>query len=386
MKFLFLNLIVVVIFFSGCFDKKVEKFEHISNANLEKTSFKNIKGFNKDNLNFALEVFQKDCKARRVNKNLKNICKESFSYTNGEKFFTTHFIPYKLLNKQNKADGLITGYYEPIINGSFTKTDMYQYPVYKTPKNLITVRLSSLYPALKKYTLRGKVVGNKLVPYDTREELQKNNQHLEPLLYLESKIDKFFLEIQGSGKVKLPDGKIINLAYSNQNGRKYYPVGRKLIKDGEVKKEDMSLQAIKKWCEKNPSRVDELFNLNESTVFFYISKKNATGSLGVELVAKRNIAVDRSFIPLGFPVFLNTTNPLNNQEINSLVVAADTGGAIKGDVRADFFWGNGQRAELGAGKMAQSGTLTILIPKSAINKKALLGNYPKDFKMKEKRF
>jgi membrane-bound lytic murein transglycosylase A len=382
MKFLFLNLILIIVFLTGCLDKKVEKFEHISNANLEKTTFKNLKGFYNDNLNLALEVFQKDCKARRVNKNLKDICKESFSYTSGKEFFTKNFTPYKLLNKKNTSKGLITGYYEPIIKGSFTQSDIYKYPVYKTPKNLITVRLSSLYPELKKYTLRGKVVGNKLVPYDTRAELQKNTKHLEPLLYLTSKTDKFFLEIQGSGKVELPDGKIINLAYSNQNGRKYYPIGRKLIKDGEVKKEDMSLQAIKKWCEKNPDKIDELFNLNQSTVFFYISKRNATGSLGVELVAKRNIAVDRSFIPLGFPVFLNTTNPISKEAINSLVVAADTGGAIKGDVRADFFWGNGDEAELGAGKMAEAGELTVLIPNNSIAKKGFLGDIPNDFKMK----
>jgi membrane-bound lytic murein transglycosylase A len=382
MKFLFINLIFLVVFFSGCVDKKVEKFEHISNANLQKTTFDTLKGFDTDNLNLALEVFQKDCKARRVNKNLKTICQESFSYTNGKEFFTKNFTPYKLLNKKNTPNGLITGYYEPIIKGSFTKNETYQYPVYKTPKNLITVRLSSLYPELKKYTLRGKVVGNKLIPYDTREELQTNTKHLEPLLYLESKIDKFFLEIQGSGKVQLPDGKIINLAYSNQNGRKYYPVGRKLIKDGEIKKEDMSLQAIKQWCEDNPDKIDALFNLNQSTVFFYISKKNATGSLGVELVAKRNIAVDRSFIPLGFPVFLNTTNPISRTPINSLVIAADTGGAIKGDVRADFFWGNGEEAELGAGKMAEAGELTILIPNGAVAKKGFLGDIPRDFKMK----
>lgn len=382
MKYIFLNLIFIVVFFSGCSEQKVVQFEQISKANLLQISWEDIKGFQQDKLDIALQVFQKGCKARRVHKELKKICQESFSYTNGKEFFTNNFTPYQLLNKEKKSNGLITGYYEPILKGSLKKSEVYKYPLYKTPDDLITVRLSSLYPALSKYTLRGKVVGNKLIPYDTREQLPSKT-NLEPLLYLDSKIDKFFLEIQGSGKVQLPDGKIINVAYANQNGRKYYPIGRKLIKDGAIKKKDMSLQAIKKWCEENPDKIDELFNLNQSTIFFYISKKTATGSLGVELVAKRNIAVDRSFIPLGFPVFLNTTNPLTKQDINSLVVAADTGGAIKGDIRADFFWGNGIEAELGAGKMAESGKLTILIPNYTTRNKGLFGEIPNNFELKK---
>ena len=352
----------LIIFFSGCEKKIIEKKSEISNAFLEKVTWDKLEGFEEDNLELALEVFKKDCKARRVNKHLKDVCKKSNNYTNGKIFFKDNFTAYKLLNKRKNTQGLITGYYEPILNGSFTRTNTFKYPIYKTPKDLITVRLSSVYSSLKKYTLRGKISGNKLIPYDSRKELDKNDKKLDVLLYVDNKVDKFFLEIQGSGKVKLQDGKIINVAYAQQNGRKYYPVGRKLIEIGEVKRKDMSLQAIRKWCDENPSKVDKLLNLNDSVVFFKQSTKTATGSLGVELVASRNLAVDTSFIPLGFPVFINTTHPISNNKINSLMVAADTGGAIKGDVRADFFWGNGDDAKQSAGKMAQKGRLTLLIP------------------------
>ena len=378
MKTIYLS-IIIALFFSACQEKKVEKLEHISKANLEKIDFKDLDGFNNDNLNLALEVFKKSCKARRINKELKDVCKESVNFTNGKLFFTKHFIPYRLLNKKNSDKGLITGYYEPLLKGSFTKTDIYKYPLHKTPKDLISVRLSSLYPQLKRYTLRGKIVGNKLVPYETREEIEKEANKLEVLLYVDSKVDRFFLEIQGSGKVELEDKTIVNVAYSNQNGRKYFAVGRHLIKDKHIKRKDMSLQAIKKWCDENPSKVDNLFNLNQSKIFFTLSKKSATGSLGVPLVAKRNIAVDKKYIPLGFPVFLNTTNPINNNKINTLVVAADTGGAIKGDIRADLFWGNGANAKIVAGKMAQKGLLTILIPKDSTKYKKLF--YTKPIKM-----
>ncbi len=352
----------LILFFTGCQEKKIVKKPEISNAFLQKITWDEVEGFEEDNLQLALDIFKKDCQARRVNKHLKEVCEESLNYTNGKNFFVENFTPFNLLNKQKRTQGLITGYYEPILKGSFTKTDIFKYPIYKTPKDLITVRLSSVYSGLKKYTLRGKLSGNKLIPYDSRKELNKSDKKLDVLLYVDNKVDKFFLEIQGSGKVKLRDEKIINVAYAQQNGRKYYPVGRKLIEMGEVKRKDMSLQAIKKWCDENPQKVDELLNLNDSVVFFKKSSKTATGSLGVELVAHRNLAVDTSFIPLGFPVFINTTHPITNNKINSLMISADTGGAIKGDIRADFFWGNGDDAKISAGKMAQKGRLTLLIP------------------------
>ena len=365
-SFIYFSLLTIL--FTGCSTKIISQPD-ITKASLKQVAFKDILGFQKDNLDTALEIFKKDCKARKVNKVLKNVCKKSTNYNNGYEFFTSNFIAFNLLNKDETNHGLITGYYEPILKGSFTKSDIYKYPIYKTPKDLITVRLSSIYPELKKYTLRGKIKNNKLIPYENRAQLLKNDSKLEPLLYVDNKIDKFFLEIQGSGKVILPNKKIINIGYAQQNGRKYYAVGKKLIQNGEIKKENMSLQSIRQWCELNPNKIDELFNLNDSVIFFHLSKNSATGSLGVPLVAKRNIAVDKSYIPLGFPVFINTSNPITNKKINSLMVAADTGGAIKGEIRADFFWGNGVNAKLYAGKMAQKGILTILIPKETINKK-----------------
>ena len=360
-KFLIFNIIIVL--FTGCSFNNIVTKPEISKATFQKIKFEDIKGFDKDNLNTALDVFKKDCKARRVNKYLKNICKKSYKYTDGNDFFINNFTPYRLLNKDMSDTGLITGYYEPILNGSFKKTEKYKYPIYNVPKDLIRINLTSIYPELSKYTLRGKLVGKTIVPYESRKDINENDSKFEPLLYLDNKIDMFFLEIQGSGKVKLENGKTIYVGYAGQNGRKYYAIGKKLIENGDILKKDMSLQAIKIWCDNNPTKVDKLFNLNNSKIFFHISKKSATGSLGVQLIGKRNIAVDRSYIPLGFPVFLNTTNPISKQDINTLMISADTGGAIKGDIRADYFWGSGKEAKLSAGKMAQKGILTILIPK-----------------------
>ncbi|MBT3280186.1 MAG: murein transglycosylase A [Campylobacteraceae bacterium] len=376
---------VIAFLFVGCGDQRIiETKPEISKAKLEKVSLKSIDGFSKDNLDLALSVFKKDCQARRINKNLKKVCLKANSYTNGYTFFIENFDGYKLLNNKKSDIGLITGYYEPILNGSLTKTSKYKYPIYSLPKDLVIVSLGSIYPELKKYRLRGKLKGNRVVPFDTRAQFDsKEHKNIKVICYVDNNVDRFFLEIQGSGRVKLQNGSIINVGYAGQNGRPYYPIGRKLIKDGEIKKEDMSLQAIKKWCDDNPSKVDDLLNLNQSKVFFIKSTKTATGSLGVPLVAKRNLAVDRKYIPLGFPVFINTTNPVTNNDINRLMVAADTGGAIKGDIRADFFWGNGEEAKENAGKMAQKGKLTILLPKNTQSKQKWSNDTRKYLKVKE---
>jgi len=355
---------VVISLFTGCAQKTIEKSD-ISKADLQKVNWQDIQGFEEDNLDKALEVFKKDCKSSKKYKNLSDACLKAEVSTDGKYFFKTNFTPYKLMSEAEDI-GLITGYYEPLLQGSLTKTGRYRYPIYSVPKDLINVDLSEAYPSLKKYRLRGKLVGNILIPYDTRKDIEnkknKDNNLLQAICYVDDKIDLFFLHIQGSGKIQLQDKTMLNVGYAEQNGRKYYAVGRKLIEMGVVKKEDMSLQAIRKWLKKNPSKIDEILQLNESYIFFRKSTKGATGSLGTQLVENRNLAVDREIIPLGFPIFINTTNPLNNKEINQLMVAADTGGAIKGKIRADFFFGHGKQAEELAGKMKQDGKLYMFIP------------------------
>ena len=366
---------ISLLLFTGC-SHKIEQKKNISKANFQKIDMEDIKGFETDNFAKALKVFIKDCSASKKDPKLGKVCyqaKQYSSFENPKEFFLNNFTAYQLLSDEGDKEGLITGYYEPLLQGSYYRTNRFKYPVYAVPHDLVTVNLSSVYPSLSDYRLRGKLQGNKVVPYETREEIEaidyRKTKRLKPICFVDDKIDLFFLQIQGSGKVQLPNGKFINIGYGGQNGRSYYSIGRKLIEIGAVKREDMSLQAIKKWLEKNPSRVDEILNLNQSYVFFNKSSKTATGSLGTQLTANRNIAVDRRNIPLGFPVFINTTNPITKKPINKLMIAADTGGAIKGKIRADFFFGNGNKARELAGRMKQEGELFIFLPNIKTKKK-----------------
>jgi membrane-bound lytic murein transglycosylase A len=372
-----MNLVTIVffittLFFTGCSMKEeiAPKEEKIvtpvkpSTENMKAIGFNEIDGFFKDDLNHALEVFKKDCKKSKKNELFKDVCQKAEFESDGKKFFTLNFQPYKLLDDNFSDEGLITGYYEPLLFGSFRKTNRYKYPLYKTPKDMYIVDFTSIYPDLKTYKLRGKLVENKVIPYDSRKEIESNpSKELEPIVYVDNKVDAFLLHVQGSGKVLLDTGELINIGYAEQNGRKFKGIGMYMLNKGYITKDELSAQGMKRFLDKNPSKADEVLNQNESYVFFQKSNQGATGSLGTPLTAKRNIAVDRSVIPLGMPVFLSTTNPLDKKPINQLMVAADVGGAIKGKVRADFFWGFGDSAFEYAGRMKEKGKMYILMPK-----------------------
>jgi membrane-bound lytic murein transglycosylase A len=369
------NSILILLFstflFLGCSNKnEIKKIELIEKGDLEKkeasnrmelTNFYDIEGFFEDDLNYALDVFKKDCKRSKRYVLFKDICHKAQFETDGRKFFIINFQPYKLYDSKSSDEGIITGYYEPLLYGSLTKTKRYKYPVYKIPKNLII----SDDVKLKDYKLRGKIIENKIVPYDTRAQIEANpnNPNLEVIAYVDDKYDLFSLHVQGSGKIQLENGKIINVGYGQQNGWPFTGIGTYMLEKGYVTRNEMSIQGIKNFFIKNPSKIDEVLNINDSYIFFRISKDGAAGSLGSVLTAKRNLAVDSDFIALGMPVFLNTKNPVTKQSINQLMVAADVGGAIKGEIRADFFWGFGPEAFDYAGRMKEKGKMYILMPK-----------------------
>ena len=283
-------------------------------------------------------------------------------------FFEQRFQAYQATQEDGSVEGLVTGYYEPLLKGDRVRTERARFPLYAAPDDLITVDLASVYPELKSLRLRGRLIGNKLVPYPTRREigLPGNGFSGTPIAWAEDPVDLFFLQIQGSGRIELPDGSHIRVGYADQNGHPYQSIGKLLVERGELKLEQASMQGIKAWGAKNPDKLPELLASNPSFVFFRELPNGLTGplgALGVPLTGGRSIAVDPRFIPLGAPVFLATTQPNSPLPLNKLVMAQDTGGAIRGGVRADFFWGFGDAAGELAGRMKQRGRMWVLLPK-----------------------
>jgi membrane-bound lytic murein transglycosylase A len=284
-------------------------------------------------------------------------------------FFEQHFRPYQATQEDGSPEGLVTGYYEPLLKGDRVRTERARYPLYAAPDDLISVELASVYPELKGLRLRGRLVGNKLVPYPARKEIEAsaNGFQGQPIAWAEDPVDLFFLQIQGSGRIELPDGSHMRVGYADQNGHPYLSVGKLLVERGEMKLEQASMQGIKNWGAKNPDKLPALLASNPSFVFFRELPNGLSGplgALGVPLTGGRSIAVDPRFVPLGAPVFLATTQPNSPLPLNRLVMAQDTGSAIRGGVRADFFWGFGDEAGARAGRMKQRGRMWVLLPKA----------------------
>ena len=284
-------------------------------------------------------------------------------------WFEAQFQPWQLVNPDGGREGLVTGYYEPILNGSRERRKPYVVPVFGPPDDLITVELSSLYPELKSMRLRGRLEGRKLIPYFSRNEWagQEAQRKESPLLWVDDAIDFFFMQIQGSGQIRFADGSRTRLAYADQNGHPYRSIGKWLIDQGELKAEQASMAGIKAWARTHPQRQQEMLNANPSLVFFRETKVEGSGppgAMNLPLTPEVSIAVDPRFTTLGTPVWLATTQPLSNEPLRRLMLAQDTGGAIRGPVRADFFWGSGPDAGDKAGRMRQTGQMWALMPRN----------------------
>ena len=294
-------------------------------------------------------------------------------------FFENYFRPYAVADADTKIDtGLVTGYYEPLLAGSRTRTASFSVPLYAPPDDLLTVDLGALFPELKGKRVRGRVEDRKVVPYWSRADIERGAAPLfgKALIYVEDPVEAFFLEIQGSGRIALADGSVVRLNYADQNGHPYKSIGRVLIDRGDLTLEHASMPGIAAWARAHPERLRALLDENPSYVFFREVPAPAAGSLdaaidgpigalGVPLLAQRTIAIDRRVMPLGAPVFLATTRPLSSAPLERLVMAQDTGGAIRGAVRADYFWGFGLEAGREAGRMRQQGRMWLLWPRDA---------------------
>ncbi len=337
----------------------------------EPAAWESLPGWGEDDLGPAFSAFLSSCTALQRREIWRESCLAAKGLATRDgvalrAWFEAQLQPWQLINPDGGREGLVTGYYEPLLKGNRQRSKPYLYPVQAVPPDLIDVDLGDLYPELKHMRLRGRLEGRKLVPYFSRAEWEKTHPGDGALLWVDDVIDLFFMQIQGSGQVQFEDGSRVRVSYADQNGHPYRSIGRWLIDQGELNADKASMQGIKAWAKAHPSRLQELLNNNPSLVFFRELPANADGppgALGVPLTAERSIAVDARFTPLGAPVWLFTSYPNSERPLAKLMLAQDTGGAIRGPVRADFYWGSGSDAGSQAGKMRQKGQMWALLPK-----------------------
>lgn len=295
--------------------------------------------------------------------------------TDARQFFETHFVPFHVKDPV-RPEGLFTGYYEPEAEGSLEKTDIYQVPIYRRPPELVAIKEIDRNPSGLAY---GKILNGHAEAFFTREEVESGalaGRGLE-IVWLKSWVDAFFIHIQGSGRIRLEDGRIIRLAYAAKNGQPYTGIGGVLLKQGVATPQTMSMQVLREWMALHPHEARALMWTNKSFIFFReINVPDSTlGALGaqqVHLTPYRSLAVDRSIWMFGTPIWLDTTtppeSPNGSQPFRHLMVAQDTGTAIKGHVRGDVYWGWGEDAAQIAGNMKSPGRMTVLLPHAVARK------------------
>ncbi|MBW1979838.1 MAG: MltA domain-containing protein [Deltaproteobacteria bacterium] len=286
-----------------------------------------------------------------------------------------YFQAYRATGSGAEHRVLFTGYYEPTIQGSLNCDDHYRYPIYTVPADLVRIDLGRFRREYQGIQLVGRCAQNQVLPYYSRQEIDGEGilagRDLE-IVWVADPVSRFFLQIQGSGRVRLLDGSFIRLNYAASNGQPYRSIGKLLIEKQLVPKEAMSMQAIRRYLSEHPEQMDEILNYNPSYVFFQQAEQGPLGSLGVPITGGRSIATDFSLFPRGALGFIKTSKPLFSPDgvigqwavLERFVLNQDTGGAIKGPGRVDLFWGNGPLSRIAAGHMKHEGSLYFLVLKN----------------------
>ncbi|MBP6863022.1 MAG: MltA domain-containing protein [Neisseriaceae bacterium] len=362
------------------------------------------------NFSKSLESFKRSCESLKNQPNWAYTCQvaNQIDPTNQalvKQFFEQYFVAWKVIDKEQDK-GTVTGYYEPVLHGAVNPSMTAKFPIYGVPNDMVTVDLPASargqgqvgirkvsdnrgqivaggeyqanlaeFPITERSkALKGRFEGNRFVPYYTRGQINTGilNNRAPILGYANDAVELFFLQVQGSGRMQTPDGKFVRLSYADKNEHPYKSIGRYLADRGELPLAQTSMQGIKAWVQQNPTRLNEVLSHNPSFVFFRVlpeaGNAGPIGALGVPLTDEYSGAVDRHHIELGAPIFLSTTYPVTYQPLNRLIMAQDTGSAILGGIRVDFFWGYGDKAGEVAGKMKQQGQVWQLLPHGTLPK------------------
>ncbi|MBF0103406.1 MAG: murein transglycosylase A [Desulfobacterales bacterium] len=286
----------------------------------------------------------------------------------------TYFNVYQSEGTDFSKKVLFTGYYEPFLRGSRKRIEPYIFPIYPCPDDMIKIDLSMFSDKYSGETITGRFTGKTVIPYYDRRQIDLDSKYEtehKPILWVDDPIDLFFLHIQGSGKVVLPDKTTLNVLYHCANARAYVSIGKLLIDQGKIPKENMSMQALKAYLRSHPQELNDILHANPSYVFFRIEKNGPVGNLQIQLTQGRSIATDQRFFPKASLAFIQTEKPIIDsqgkitawQHFGRFALNQDTGGAIKGPGRCDIFWGNGQQAEITAGHLQHRGELFLVILK-----------------------
>lgn len=377
--------LTALFFLHGCF-KGSDISEEKAYIKLKKVDYSELLGWNEDDFAQVIPVFKKNCLV--LLKNNKENLSNSIIKINTEKykgvcnkfagrninsaskmknFIKDEFDVYAVYGN-NSPEGKFTSYYEAVIRASFAKSAKYKYPIYGKPKDLVEINLRDFGSELPDTRLVGRVDNGRFVPYYKREYIENNAINAPVIMWGDDPVDIHFMQIQGSAVAHMADGSELRVGYADNNGHKFRGLGSILIENKLIKPGEASMPKIREWLRKNPEKASEIMLKNERFIFQKLSDADGpVGALGVSLTAGRSLAVDNRYIPLGVMMWLDTKNP-DKENLQKIVFAQDIGGAIKGAVRGDYFWGHGEEALQEAGRMNSAGRYYIFVPKNSTPK------------------
>jgi len=374
-------LVVSLVVMAGCETSRHRAAEPAAapTARFEPVKWSKLPGWKTDDALAAWPAVVSTCHVLGARAEWQAFCSAVMAASPADAAFVRGFLeqqltPYRIervTGRKRETRGLVTGYYEPLLHGARERSEAFATPLYRPPEDLLIVDLASVIPELKGKRVRGRLEGNKVVPYYTRAATREAPSLAgHEIVWIDNALDAFMLEIQGSGRVQLTTGETIRLQYADQNGQPYRSIGRYLADKGYMTIDQVNTPAIRNWLAANPARVNEVLDSNPSVVFFNEAPLEdpsigPKGAQGMPLTAGRSIAVDPKFLPLGAPMFLSTTHPGSELPLQRVVVAQDTGGAIRGPVRADLFFGFGSDAGAQAGMMKNDLEMWLLWPRGA---------------------
>ncbi len=286
---------------------------------------------------------------------------------------TARFVPYRLSSARGE-EGLFTGYYESELDGGLTPSGPGATPLYGPPDDMIEADLGAFRPAWKGERLHGRVEGGRLVPYHDRAAVEDGalEGRAAVLAWADDPVEAFIMQIQGSGRMRLKDGAVRRFGFAASNGHPFTAIGRLMLQRELIGPAQANMPAIRDWLRAHPEEARALMRENARYIFFReIEGDGPIGAQGVALTPGRSLAVDRRYLPLGAPLFLETRWPGGGPPLNRLVVAQDTGAAIKGEIRGDLFWGAGEPAFQQAGRMKEPGRLTLFLPRTVAERRRL---------------
>ena len=352
-------------------------------ASLERISFAELEGWPCTAIDGALDAFRRSCRdildhGRRFSHEASfggsrsswlDTCREGLAAEDARLFFEARFRPYRVVDRQ-RPEGLFTGYFEPQVEGSRSALSIFNVPIYSRPPDLVSFTEEERQASGLIY---GRRINGKAMPYHTRQQIEEGALagQAREIVYLKDWADAFFIHIQGSGRVLLEDGSTLRLTYDGKSGLPYTAIGSLLVQQGAFSHGEMSMQSIRRWMAKHPREARSLMWQNQSFIFFreVQLERQELGALGaqhVQLTPRVSLAIDRSVWMLGTPVWLDTTVPAGDEasmtSFRNLLIAQDTGSAIKGFARGDVYWGSGDAAARIAGPMKSTGRMTVLLP------------------------